>query len=137
MTLNVDYTLLPSEQAFVPHLSCKGVSCRVCVVPCCLDSAPHDRDSVVAVALRIGVTSSSHELSCRLGKRRRRLQKAAKKKLTNRASTIWFRSSEGAWKSRDKERGRDEPKDSLRWTSDKRTTIQDDHWTSRRRANSR
>ena len=84
-------------------------------VPCCLDSAPDNRDSVAAASSSIGVTFSSLELSCRLRTHRRRLAKAAKKNWQNRTSTIWFWSSEGAWKSRDKDRGRDEPR-GLHWT---------------------
>ena len=45
---------------------------------------------------------------------------------------------EGVWKSRDKEKGEEKSrKSNLWWTSDKISTTQDNHWTSRRRANSK
>ena len=109
--MNVDYTLLPSEQAFVPHLSCKGVFVVVSVFLVVPDSVPDDRDDVAAVSLDIGVTSSSLELSCQRRTRRRRLLKAAKEKRVRPRFHNLVSEPEGTWKSRDKERGRDEPEE--------------------------
>ena len=85
-------------------------------VPCCLDSAPFDRDVVIAVLQHIGVTYSSFELSCQLRTQRRGLTKAAKQNSKPRASTIWFRSWKACGRVGTRKGGRDEPKDNLWWT---------------------
>ena len=128
-------TLPASERSPPICACCKGVSVEVDLCSLLPRLHAHDQSPSLQSLLCIRVTSSSHEWSCRLWTRQRGLRRAASDETPRFHNLVSELKACGRVRTR--KGGREEPGENVWWTSDKRYTTQDDHWTSRRRANSK